>query len=112
MSRAIKLRSPEVSEEYTEWINKSTAFDREYYNYNAPDEYREFFRADLFRGHHKAVPEFWDNEFMADMTAAKLLPHLLKTIPLISPDDEYLIDSLCNLLAACIKYPDAIIETY
>lgn len=112
MARTIILRSPTVSESYTEWLNKSTIIDKEYFAYNAPDEYEELFQADFYREWKGILPRLFEDNFMNEITSSKLSSYLISKIPNLDPDKEYLIDFCCKLLAACIKYPDATIETY
>jgi hypothetical protein len=113
MSLSIKLRSPEVSEEYTEWVNKSTAFDREYYNYNAPDQYRELYRVDIPGRYWTVAQENNVGQLWEVFTSPILmLTYLLERTPFINPEEETLIDFCCGLIAACIKFPDATIKTY
>jgi hypothetical protein len=110
MARTIILRSPTVSEGYTEWLNKSTAINKNYFD--APDEYEELFQADFYREWKGILSGLFEDNFMNEITSSKLSSYLLSKIPNLDPDKEYLIDFCCKLLAACIKYPDATIETY
>lgn len=114
MSLHIKLRSPEISESYAEWEKKATAFDREYYHYNQPDKYEVLWEGQL---PSYAVWYIGDTAFLdllkePGVYKPKSMSRLIIDILPITPSDYgTLIDFLCSYLAACLKFPNAIIET-